>query len=77
MKSLRGNRGILLGGSGLEEGWEGMEGGREQKEVDLEEGGKTNAVVSRMHLTHILIAVQLILSLPLHPCCRQLSAYIP
>ena len=34
MKSLRGNRGILLGGSGLEEGWEGMEGS------GLEEGGK-------------------------------------
>ena len=30
MKSLRGNRGVLLGGSGLEEGWEGTEGGREQ-----------------------------------------------
>ena len=47
MKSLRGNRGILLGGSGLEEGCEGMEGS------GLEEGGKTNAVVSRMHITHI------------------------
>ena len=57
-----------MGGNGR---WEGTEGS------GLEEGGKTNAVVSRMHITHILIAVQLILSLPLHSCCRQLSVYIP
>ena len=73
MKSLRRNRGILLGGSGLEEGWEGMEGGREQNGSGFEERGKTNAVVSRMHTIYIVTT----LPPSPHPCRRQLSVYLP